>query len=217
MGSGCAVQCSQFLDPKGAGIALENTPENAPDPISQNVESIAAFYKREQLKVGGSQRLVEAISTFVARPVFLGCIVVFVGLWIAVSLGAAALGLPNWDPAPFFWLQGVVSLLSLLATTVVLISQERWAKLEERREHLDLQVNLLTEQKTTKLIHLFEELRRDMPMVKNRHDAESETMQKPTDPHRVLAEIDEARHMAEREFKQGLADTDTTPPQPLPE
>lgn len=76
---------------------------------------------------------------------------------------------------------------------MVLIRQERLAKLEERREHLDLQVNLLTEQKTTKLIHLFEELRRDLPMVRDRRDPESETMQQPTDPHRVLAEIDEVR------------------------
>jgi hypothetical protein len=30
-------------------------------------------------------------------------------------------------------------------------------------------------------------------MVKNRHDPESEAMQQPTDPHRVLAEMDEIR------------------------
>ena len=35
-------------------------------------------------------------------------------------------------------------------------------------------------------------------MVKNRHDPESEAMQQPTDPHRVLAEMDEARVMAEQ-------------------
>ena len=55
----------------------------------------------------------------------------------------------------------------------------------------------MTEQKTTKLIHLFEELRRDLPMVKDRRDPESEAMQRPTDPHRVLDEIDEARVTAE--------------------
>ena len=37
--------------------------------------------------------------------------------------------------------------------------QNRLGKLEELRAHLDLQVNLLTEQKTTKLIDLMEELR----------------------------------------------------------
>lgn len=67
----------------------------------------------------------------------------------------------------------------IATTTVVLVRQERLTKLEDRREHLDLQVNLLTEQKTTKLIHLLEELRRDVPMVKDRHDPESEAFQQP--------------------------------------
>jgi uncharacterized membrane protein len=99
--------------------------------------------------------------------------------------------------------EGLLVWLSLLTTTVVLIRQERLAKLEERREHLDLQVNLLTEQKTTKLIHLFEELRRDLPMVKNRHDPESEATQQPTDPHRVLAEIVEVGITAETAKRDG--------------
>ena len=62
------------------------------------------------------------------------------------------------------------------------VRQERLAKLEARRLQLDLQVNLLTEQKSTKLIHLIEELWRGLPMVKDRHDLESEAMQRPTDP-----------------------------------
>ena len=180
-----------------------NTPAKAPDPITQNIESIAAFYKREDQKVTWSQRIVEAISNIVGRPIFLGCIVLFVTLWMLANVAARQLGMAEFDPPPFFWLEGIVSLWALLTTTVVLIRQERLAKLEERREHLDLQVNLLTEQKTTKLIHLFEELRRDLPMVKNRHAPESEAMQQPTDPHRVLAEMDEVRTMAEQTKRDG--------------
>jgi len=172
---------------------------NTSTPITQNVESIAEFYKREHKKASLSQRIVEAISDVVARPIFLVCIVSFVTLWILANIGARPMHMVEFDPPPFFWLQGIVSLLSILATTVVLIRQERFANLEERREQLDLQVNLLTEQKTTKLINLIEELRKDMPMVKDRHDPESEAMQQPTDPHRVLAEMDEVHATAERE------------------
>jgi len=173
--------------------------DNAPTPITQNVESIAEFYKREHKKASLSQRIVETISGVVGRPIFLGCIVSFVTLWILANIGARQMHMVEFDPPPFFWLQGIVSLLAILTTTVVLIRQERFANLEARREQLDLQVNLLTEQKTTKLINLIEELRRDMPMVKDRHDPESEAMQQPTDPHRVLAEMDEAHATAERE------------------
>lgn len=39
--------------------------------------------------------------------------------------------------------------------------------------HLDLKVTLLTGQKAAKLIDLLEELRRDLPNVRNRHDPEA--------------------------------------------
>ncbi len=183
-----------------------------PDPITQNIDSITAFYTREHMKISVLQRVVERVSNVAARPVFLVGLVSFVTVWILVNVGAGLLHMGVFDPPPFFWLQGIVSLLAVLTTTVVLIRQERLAKLEERRVQLDLQVNLLTEQKTTKLINLFEELRRDMPMVKDRHDPESEAMLQPTDPHRVLAEMDEARATAANEMRAGdtLASPDTT-------
>ena len=189
-----------------------NIPADAPDPISQNIESIAAFYKSEHLKITWAQGVVESVSGVVARPAFLGGVLLFVVLWMAANGGAQLLGLATFDPAPFFWLQGLVSLLALLTTTVVLIRQDRLAKLEERRLHLDLQVNLLTEQKTTKVIHLLEELRRDLPMVKDRHDPESAALQQPTDPHRVLAEIDEAGVTSE----QVKAEAGATSKRPTP-
>ena len=163
----------------------------APDPIAQNIESIAEFYDREEQKLTGAQRLVEAISNSLATPVFAGCIVGFVLFWVAVNLGVRPNGTTAFDPPPFHWLQGFAGICALLIMIVILIKQERLARFEEQRAHLDLQVNLLTEQKVTKLIHLMEELRRDLPSVKNRYDAEAEAMKQPTDPHRILADTDE--------------------------
>ena len=79
---------------------------------------------------------------------------------------------------------------ALLTTTVVLITQTRQGKLAEQRAQLDLQVRLLAEQKTAKLIALLEELRRDLPEVKNRHDAEAAAMEQSTDPHAILDAIE---------------------------
>ena len=69
------------------------------DPITHNIESIAAFYKREHEMVTGSQRIVETFGNVVGRPLFLGCIVVFVGLWIAANVMAGQLHLAAFDPA----------------------------------------------------------------------------------------------------------------------
>lgn len=172
----------------------DETPvDPVPEHISQNIDSILAFYRREEQKISDPQRLLEKVGGFMGRPSYLVSVLSFVALWLLANVLSTRLGFRPLDPPPFFWLQGLVSLGALLTTTVVLITQNREAKLEEQRLHLDLQVNLLTEQKTTKLIRLLEELRRDLPMVKDRHDPEAAALQKPTDPEEVLAALEKRR------------------------
>lgn len=161
------------------------------DQISQNIDAVLEFYAREDQKISYSQRIMERISRYIGQPVFLGIILIFVTLWILANVVLHLYGLAEFDPAPYFWLQGIVGLGALLTSTVVLSKQNRFAKLEEQRAHLDLKVNLLTEQKTAKLIDLLEELRRDLPNVKNRHDPEVLAMRQPMNPELVLAALDE--------------------------
>jgi uncharacterized membrane protein len=168
------------------------------DPIGQNIESILAFYLDEEQSITRSQRTLETISDSLGHPLYLGAIVLFVALWILANVWLHQLGFATVDPPPFPWLQGIVGLGAFLTMIVVLIKQNRLAKLEERRAHLELQVNLLTEQKTTKLINLIEELRRDLPMIKDRHDPEATAYQQPTDPKSVLAALDERLTTGER-------------------
>jgi len=183
------------LDP---GVDKERRPqpggtpvESERDQISQNIEAVLDFYTREEKKMSGSQRIMERISRFVGQPVFLGIILIFVTLWILVNIALREFGRVEFDPAPYFWLQGMVGLSALLTATVVLGKQNRLAKQEEQRAHLDLKVNLLTEQKAAKLIDLMEELRRDLPNVRDRHDSEAVAMQQSMNPDLVLAALDE--------------------------
>ncbi|MEH1779614.1 MAG: DUF1003 domain-containing protein [Nostoc sp.] len=92
---------------------------------------------------------------------------------------------------PFPWLQFSLTAGSLLVTTGVLIKQERQEKLAEQRAQLSLQLNLLSEQKIAKLIALVEELRQDIPNVKNRFDPEAEIMKSPTDAHAIVDLLEE--------------------------
>ncbi|KAF0164809.1 MAG: hypothetical protein FD157_1973 [Rhodocyclaceae bacterium] len=171
--------------------------ESERDQISQNIEAVLDFYAREEQKMTGSQRVMERISRFVGQPAFLGIILLFVTLWIFANIALRAFGRTEFDPAPYFWLQGIVALSALLITTVVLGKQNRLAKLEEQRAHLELKVNLLTEQKAAKLIDLMEELRRDLPNVRNRHDSEAVALQQSMNPDLVLAALDERSEPAD--------------------
>lgn len=161
------------------------------DQISQNIGAVVDFYTREDEKISGPQRLLENVSDFIGRPVFLGLILLFVALWIVLGALLRGLKIVDFDPPPFIWLQGIVSLGAFLVATAVLIKQNRFAKLAEQREHLDLKVTLLTEQKVAKLIDLLEELRRDLPNVKDRNDPEAAALKQSLSPDQVLAALDE--------------------------
>ncbi|MDP2874734.1 MAG: DUF1003 domain-containing protein [Holophaga sp.] len=169
----------------------DQPPGSERDQISQNIDAVYDFYLRENQKISPSQRILERISHLVGKPAFLGVILLFVVLWILANTLLQRLGWPEFDKPPFFWLQGIVGLGALLAATTVLTKQNRFDKLAEQRAHLDLKVTLLTEQKVAKLIDLLEELRRDLPNVKNRQDSNAASMQQPINPDRVLAALDE--------------------------
>jgi uncharacterized membrane protein len=97
----------------------------------------------------------------------------------------------SFDPPPFAMLDGILTFSALVTATIVLIAQNRQTKQEQQHRHLDLQVSLLTEQKVTKLIHLVEELRRDLPMVKDRHDPQATVLQEAADTAAVISAMDE--------------------------
>lgn len=165
--------------------------EEHPDPpgqVTQNIETILAFHKREEEQVSTSQRILERAAGALGRPASIAVTFVFVGAWIAAQLLWF-----TFDPPPFFWLQGIVSLSALLMAIVILIKQNRQSTVEALHAHLDLQVNMLTEQKVSKVIELIEELRRDLPMVRDRRDATAEALKEPADAHEMLHALKERR------------------------
>jgi uncharacterized membrane protein len=175
-------------EPKPADGTVQSA-ESQTDRISQNIESVVALQRREWETISPSQRRLEQVSRFFGRPLYLVAILWLVALWIIINSVATLFGYVAMDPGPYQWLQGFLTLVALLTTTVVLIAQNRQAKLEQQRSHLALQVNMLTEQKVTKIIHLLEVLREDMPMVPDRHDPQAASMQERVDTAQVVSAI----------------------------
>ena len=183
------------------GDAAHSSANVLSEPIVQNIADIIELENKELESTTGARRWLEAASRRIARPVYLLGLLLFVAAWIVLNLYGAALAISPFDPPPFHWLQGLLTLSALLTTTVVLIGQARQSTLAEQRAHLDLQINLVTEQKVTKLIHLLEELRTDLPGVRARHDPHVSQLKKPTDAAQLasaLKEKDLSRDSAEQ-------------------
>jgi uncharacterized membrane protein len=159
--------------------------------INKNIATLIALYSREEKKVGRPQRAVELLTAFFARSFVIWGSLLFITLWM---LGNTIAPIFHWtplDPPPFTWLQDGITIAGFVLALMILSTQNRQSKIEERHAQLDLQVNLLAEQKIAKIIALLEELRRDLPNVKNRYDAEAESMQEAADPLVVLNALEE--------------------------
>ncbi len=159
------------------------------DPVSQNLEVIVELHTRAQQEAGSHQRAVERLLSAIGRPGLIYGALAFTTFWVTANGAAPALGFTPWDPPPFFWLQGITGLCAFLTTALVLVTQNRQGKLAERRAQLSLHLELVAERKVAKLIALVEELRRDLPSVKNREDPEAEMMSSSANPREVAAAI----------------------------
>jgi uncharacterized membrane protein len=175
---------------------------NRPPHLEENIDSVLEVQRREWEQRAPSQRIVERVSRYIGRPLYLVVLVTFVGVWIAANTLLPHWGRASFDPFPYQLLEGILTLAALISTTIVLIAQNRQARLEQQHTHIALQINLTTEQKVAKVINLIEELRRDLPMVKNRYDRQAETFAEKTDALQVLSAIEEVGLADDRSVTQ---------------
>ena len=91
-----------------------------------------------------------------ASTPFLVFHVVWFAGWILLNTGVV--GVRPFDPFPFGLLTLIVSLEAIFLSIFVLMSQNRAARLADRRAHLDLQIDLLAERELTAMLHMLRAL-----------------------------------------------------------
>lgn len=161
-------------------------PESLAVMTRRNVEIIAELEKTANAQRSQADRMADAISRFVGSMMFVYIHVAWFGLWIAWSTLPIV---PNeWriDPFPFTFLTLVVSLEAIFLSTFILISQNHEERLAQRRNHLDLQINLLSEQENSQMLKMLESIERHMQI---RRDPEGQAMQEATNPEQLTNQI----------------------------
>jgi uncharacterized membrane protein len=169
----------------------DRTPQLPPLPshVEESLAAIAAMHAAHHEKASALDRAIDRMAAFFARPRFLVYIAGFIALWVTVNLATGVRGGAAFDAAPFPLLSVLVSSAALFIAVLILGSQRRAGRLANLREQMTLELALLTDQKTTKLIDLMEELRRDLPNVHNRVDLEALEMSGAPDHGTVLQAI----------------------------
>lgn len=122
------------------------------DSPSTRVEAIQSIKKQEDSRRSAVDKFADRLTELFGTTSFLiGNVVIFV-LWIGAN--SKLFGFKPFDPFPFNLLTMVVSLEAIVLSIIVLISQNRQAKVAEFREEVDLRVNLMAEKENTKMIEL---------------------------------------------------------------
>ncbi len=160
-----------------------------PAHIESTIQAIAQLHTEHYKKAAPLQRIVDRMTSAIGRPSFIAGLTLAVLVWCSGNLLAIGAGYTPWDEPPFFWMQGVVGLGALYVTILILTSNRHADQLAGYREQLTLELAILAEQKSAKIIELLEEMRRDDPSLRNRHDPEALALSVPADPQHVLDAI----------------------------
>ena len=121
-----------------------------------NIRAIAQLRQQAAERRTAAQRFSDRVSAFASRESTVVLHVLGFAIWIAVNAGLFPIR--PFDPFPYNLLSILVSLEAIFLTLFVLASQNRLRQEEDRRAHLDLQVNLLAEQEMTLVLQMLKEI-----------------------------------------------------------
>lgn len=171
-------------------------PASLAELIKRNVETIAALEQAANGKRGPGERLAAGLTRFAGSMGFVYLHLAWFGVWIAVNSIPA---LPeHWriDPFPFTFLTFVVSLEAIFLSTFILISQNHEERLTERRNHLDLQINLLAEQESSKTLLMLEAIHKHLGIEDQ--DPDLHVLEEATHPDQLIDQIDKIMDPAQQ-------------------
>lgn len=167
---------------------------DVPKPALENIKAVSALEREFLEQRTATDRVADGIARFTGSFAFFAINIVWYAVWIVLN----TVPRPNFrpfDPFPFTFLTLMVSLEAIFLSIFVLSSQNRMARQADQRAHLDLQINMLSEQETTKTLRMLQAISDHLGIKRGTHDAEAEALASRAAPKALM-----------RELKRGLPD-----------
>jgi len=130
-------------------------------------------------------RVTDTIARTAGSLPFIAIHAVWFTGWIALNLTRFA-----FDPYPFNFLNLVVVLEAVMLTSVVLLTQNHMTQLADRRAALNLQINLLSEQELTAMLHMLHGLCARLGVHTSIQDERVQQLLADTDVHKIAVALD---------------------------
>src|ERR1700730_14172966 len=122
----------------------------------QSESHIDSIVRQEEEPVeqrSSSERLADAIGGFAGSLPFIAVHLVFLLAWLLVNDGEIPWARPC-DPCPFSLLGVIVAVEAVVLSSFILMRQNRMMRRGERRDRLNLQVDLLAEKEIKKVLQM---------------------------------------------------------------
>lgn len=129
----------------------------APAVVAENVDQVIRVEEALISRRSFTERIAEQFAIFIGTMYFVAGQVIFFAAWVLINAGYVD-GLKPFDPYPYSLFSSITSFEAIIVTAVVLMKQNRQDVIADRREHLDLQVSLLTEREVTQVIRMLDKL-----------------------------------------------------------
>lgn len=161
-----------------------------PHHVEETIRAMAKLHAEHDQRSTAMERSIQRITGRLGRPHFLMLLTAAVVLWVGGNVAAIYLYRHAWDGPPFPLLQCGLQVLAIYMAALILTTQRRADELADLREQMTLELAMLTEKKTAKLIELLEEARRDSPYLRDRVDHEARELAAGTDPDTIIGAIE---------------------------
>jgi uncharacterized membrane protein len=153
----------------------------------RNVETIAKMEKASESSRTFGERVADAVARTVGSWPFIVVQSLMLLAWMIVNVVG---WLNHWDPYPFILLNLLLSFQAAYASPIIMMSQNRQAKLNDRRNQLDLQINLLAEQENTEMLKLLRLLCHKAG-IRVDQEPRSKSLEETTSPEEVVRQIED--------------------------
>jgi len=175
--------------------------ESVDELTRRNVETIDRIEREAELKRPLADRLADFIALSIGSWRF---VILQTSVLILYTLLNLIGWVKHWDPYPFILLNLLLNIQAAYTGPIIMMSQNRQSKLDERRNRLDLQINLLAEQENTEMLRLLRRLceKAGIPVDEQRS---MKGLEQHVRPEALLRQIE--RTMGER----GESDSDIPP------
>jgi uncharacterized membrane protein len=166
------------------------------DTVKRNIDSIAQLEQEFLRQRSTVACLSDRITDIAGSPLFITAHVLWFAGWVLVNT-FDVLGIAHFDPYPFCFLALCLASEAALLSTFVLMSQKRQTHQADQWAHVGLQISLLAEQETTKMLQLLQSICNHLGLKKAVQDRELREMVKETHIVAVMQELEKAREADE--------------------